>query len=127
GTTYPSPSAGWAGEIALDVQWAHAIAPMANIILVEATSNGGNNLAIADQWAAAHAQIVSNSWGGGEYSGETTEDSTYYVNPSSTGSPGVAFLFSSGDSGNMSYPSASRNVLSVGATNLTVNGSNTYV
>jgi hypothetical protein len=127
GTSYPSASASWAGEIALDVEWAHTIAPMANIILVEATSNSTPNFGIADQWAAAHAQVVSNSWGGGEYSGETTDDTTYLSNPSSTGSPGVAFLFSSGDSGDISYPSSSRNALSVGATNLTVNGSNNYV
>ncbi len=30
---------GWSGEISLDVQWAHAIAPGANIVLVEAKSD----------------------------------------------------------------------------------------
>src|SRR5438093_12987089 len=35
----PRNNAGWAGEIALDVEWAHAIAPGAKILLVEARSN----------------------------------------------------------------------------------------
>ena len=38
GTTLPQNDTGWAGEIALDVEWAHAIAPAANILLVEASS-----------------------------------------------------------------------------------------
>src|SRR5919201_1614409 len=35
GTSYPRVNAGWAVEISLDVEWAHAIAPGANILLVE--------------------------------------------------------------------------------------------
>jgi hypothetical protein len=35
---FPRANASWAAEIALDVEWAHAIAPAANIILVEASS-----------------------------------------------------------------------------------------
>src|SRR5205807_10649232 len=38
GTNLPGPSARWAAETALDVEWAHAIAPAANIVLVEANS-----------------------------------------------------------------------------------------
>ena len=38
GTSLPQSDQGWAGEIALDVEWAHAIAPAANILLVEASS-----------------------------------------------------------------------------------------
>src|SRR5437667_12323747 len=39
GTTYPAPNTGWSKEIALDVEYAHAMAPGANILLVEATDN----------------------------------------------------------------------------------------
>ena len=38
-TSMPATDAGWAFEIALDVQWAHAMAPDAKILLVEANSN----------------------------------------------------------------------------------------
>src|SRR2546425_6876419 len=39
GSSYPKTNAGWALEISLDVQWAHAIAPGAKILLVEATTS----------------------------------------------------------------------------------------
>lgn len=39
GSSLPSTDTGWAGEISLDVEWAHAIAPAANILLVEANSS----------------------------------------------------------------------------------------
>ena len=35
----PRTNAGWALEISLDVEWAHAIAPAANILLIEAASS----------------------------------------------------------------------------------------
>ena len=38
GTTYPAPDPGSALEASLDVQWVHAIAPAAKIVLVEATT-----------------------------------------------------------------------------------------
>ena len=37
-TTAPTPNSDWAGEISLDVEWSHAIAPGAKILLVEAAS-----------------------------------------------------------------------------------------
>lgn len=40
GTNYPTADFGWANEIALDVEWTHALAPQANILLVEASSSG---------------------------------------------------------------------------------------
>src|SRR5207249_2026826 len=66
GTSYPRANCGWALEICLDVEWAHAIAPGANILLVEAKSNSFTNLVAAEEYAKAHAQYVSNSWGGSE-------------------------------------------------------------
>ena len=41
GTNYPGTEPGgstWEAEEALDVEWAHAIAPQANIVLIEASS-----------------------------------------------------------------------------------------
>src|SRR5262245_32680800 len=54
---------GWALETALDVEWAHAIAPGAKILLVEAPSNSlSNMLRAVDQAVNQGAQVVSMSW-----------------------------------------------------------------
>jgi subtilase family serine protease len=112
GTKYPKANAGWALEISLDVQWAHAIAPGAKILLVEATSNSFTNLLAAEDYAAAHAAYVSNSWGANEFSGETAYDA-HFVHA------GVSFFVSSGDAGTPAeYPSSSPGVISVGGTTL---------
>jgi len=44
GSKRPKASAGWALEISLDIEWAHAIAPKATILLVEATTNSLGDL-----------------------------------------------------------------------------------
>jgi hypothetical protein len=122
-TNLPSADGGWASEIALDVEWAHAIAPGASILLVEANSNTSSDLYAAVQYAASQTGVVavSMSWGSGEYSSETGDDSTF-TTPSSHA--GVTFLASSGDSGAPdSYPSASPNVVSVGGTTLKLDSS----
>ncbi len=117
GTRYPRFNAGWALEISLDIQWAHAIAPGAKILLVEASSNSFSNLLAAEDYAKTHAQYVSNSWGGSEFSGETAYDSHFSQS-------GVSFFVSSGDLGEPAeYPSASPNVISVGGTTLHWSGS----
>jgi subtilase family serine protease len=114
GTSYPRTDAGWALEISLDIQWAHAIAPGAKILLVEAKTNSFTNLLAAEDYARTHAQYVSNSWGGTEFSGENTYDSHFVQS-------GVSFFVSSGDNGTPAeYPSASPNVVSVGGTTLTL-------
>src|SRR4029450_6433161 len=106
GTAYPRKDAGWALEIALDIEWAHAIAPGAHILLVEASSNSFTNLLAAEDYARAHAQYVSNSWGAAEFSGETSYDAHF-------AQTGVSFFASSGDSGTPAqYPSASPNLIS---------------
>jgi subtilase family serine protease len=116
GTKYPKTNAGWALEISLDVQWAHAIAPGARILLVEATTNSFTNLLAGEDYAAAHAQYVSNSWGGSEFNGENAYDS-HFVHS------GVSFFVSSGDAGTPAeYPSSSPNVISVGGTTLNFSG-----
>lgn len=124
GTSMPAADAGWASEIALDVEWAHAIAPGASILLVEARSNSMSDLMAAVNYARNQPGVVavSMSWGGGEFSGETTYDSTF-TTPS--GHAGVSFFVSSGDAGApVSYPAASPNVVSVGGTSLYVSSGN---
>jgi len=116
GTAYPRTNSGWALEISLDIQWAHAIAPGARILLVESDSNSFANLLAAEDYAKTHAQYVSNSWGASEFSGETSYDSHFAQS-------GVSVFASSGDSGlPASYPSASPNVISVGGTTLHFSG-----
>ena len=118
GTSYPRKDPGWALEISLDIQWAHAIAPGAKILLVEATTNSFTNLLAAEDYAKAHANYVSNSWGAPEFSGENTYDSHFVQS-------GVSFFVSAGDAGlPAEYPSASPNVISVGGTTLHFSGSN---
>jgi hypothetical protein len=118
GTSMPSADSGWASEIALDVEWAHATAPKANILLVEANDNSFTNLLNAVKYAAGVNGVVavSMSWGGGEFSGESSYDS-YFTTPSGHG--GVTFLAASGDSGAPPiYPAISPNVVAVGGTTL---------
>jgi subtilase family serine protease len=118
GTSYPRKDAGWALEISLDVQWAHAIAPGAQILLVEASSNSFANLLAAEDYARGHANYVSNSWGASEFSGENSYDSHFAQS-------GVSFFVSAGDAGlPAEYPSSSSNVISVGGTTLHFNGTN---
>ena len=114
GATSPLPASdtGWAGEISLDVDMVSAICPSCHILLVEANSATDANLYAAEDYAASQAKFVSNSWGGSEYSGQTTDDSHF-------NHPGVAITVSSGDNGNgAEYPATSRFVTAVGGTSL---------
>jgi subtilase family serine protease len=120
GSNFPAVDGGWGLEIALDVQWAHAIAPGAKILLVEADTNSFANLLAAEDYAAGHAQYVSNSWGAGEFSSESFYDSHFVRS-------GVSFFVSSGDNGTPAeYPSSSPNVISVGGTTLNNIGSPSF-
>jgi hypothetical protein len=111
-------NASWGQEISLDVEWAHAIAPKANILLVETANNSFANLLGGVDYAVSHgAQVVSMSWGAGDFSGESGYDSHFNVS-------GVTFLASSGDSGGqVIWPSASPYVVSVGGTHLPLDSS----
>ncbi len=109
---------GWALEISLDVQWAHAIAPGARILLVEAKSASGTDLLAAVDYARNRADVVaiSMSWGGAEFSSEAASDSRF------TSPYGAAFFASSGDNGTgPSWPACSPNVIAVGGTTLAFN------
>ena len=108
---------GWALEISLDVQWAHAIAPNAKILLVEA-QDSGDGLLSAISYATSRADVVavSMSWGGAEFFGQSSFDSYF------TSNHGVVFFASTGDSGSgVSWPSVSQNVVAVGGTSLKFN------
>jgi len=118
---YPRSDSGWALEIALDVEVAHAICPNCKILLVEAANNSLTNLAAAVNTAAKlGATEISNSYGGSEFSSEVS-DSAY-------NHPGIAVTASSGDNGYglFGYPAASPYVISVGGTTLSLGPENSY-
>jgi subtilase family serine protease len=117
GTRYPRNNGGWAQEIALDLDMASAICPSCRILLVEASSNSFSNLLVAEDYASSHATVVSNSWGGSEFSSETSSSYEGHFNR-----PGVPITVSSGDSGyGVEFPASSRYVTAVGGTSLTRN------
>jgi kumamolisin len=110
----PPYDIGWEFEESLDVQWAHAMAPQAQIVLVEAASNNFSDLMTAEDVAsrmvnAAGGGEVSNSWGSGEFNGETAYESHFQK-------AGVVFLASAGDYPGTSWPSVSPNVVAAGGT-----------
>ncbi len=108
----------WSMETTLDVEWAHAIAPRAKILLVEATTPSGANLLKAIDYAAGRGvTAVSMSWGGGEFPEEVSLDSHFAKS-------GAIFFASSGDSGTgASWPASSPYVVGVGGTTLSLNSS----
>src|SRR5437762_13298512 len=88
------------------------MAPSARIILVEAASNSLSNLLTAETKAAtlvaaAGGGEVSNSWGGGEFSGEPSLDSHFIQS-------GVVFFASTRDLPGTAWPSVARNVVVAG-------------
>ncbi len=124
GATSPLPAAnsGWALEIALDVEAAHALCENCRVLLVEASSNSFADLFAAEDYATGHAAVVSNSWGGGEFPSETTSTYDDHFNH-----PGIAITVASGDNGyGTGYPAASRYVTAVGGTTLILNGDGSY-
>jgi hypothetical protein len=110
---------GWETEEALDVEWAHAMAPGASIVLVEANSDYLSDLFTAVQAAnTLGANVVSMSWGGSEFAGENSYDSSFTT-------PGVVYVNASGDSGApVGYPGASPDVVAVGGTTLNLTSQN---
>ncbi len=124
--TTPPVNVGWAVEESLDVQWAHAMAPSANIVLVEACSNldvdldyaelvAGNIVTNGTYAGGVQGGDISNSWGGGEYAGEVADDVnffSYWLN--------TVYFASAGDSGcGAQYPSSSPWIVSAGGTTIT--------
>ena len=117
----PAANSNWAVEIALDIEWAHSIAPRATILLVETPTNSLANLLAGVETAVSNgASAVSMSWTVGEFSTENSYDN-YFV------ASGVTFLAAAGDDGTgASYPAASPDVIGVGGTSLHLTQNGNY-
>jgi subtilase family serine protease len=113
-TRYARANVGWGEEISLDLDMVSAICPNCHILLVEATTNSMTDLgASVNEAVKLGATEISNSYGAGESTTDTSYDSTYYHHP------GVAITASTGDSGyGVQYPAASQYVTAVGGTSL---------
>jgi hypothetical protein len=130
GNQTPSPPGDdWTLEVSLDVEWAHAVAPNANILLVAAKSDQtdpvtGEPTDLLNAVAYANAQKVSTvsmSWGISEVPGETSWDTKFF--PTNNG---ISYFAASGDSGaGTIWPAVSPNVVAVGGTTLKLTTSNT--
>jgi nitrate reductase NapAB chaperone NapD len=119
----------WSLEESLDVEWAHAIAPGANILVVEAASQSRQDLLNAVNTARYTPGVVavSMSWGFPETRDESSYNS-YFQTPA--GHTAITFIASSGDygaAGGVDWPSSSTDVVAVGGTTLAVDGSGDYL
>jgi subtilase family serine protease len=124
----PKANCGWAQEAALDIQWAHAMAPSAQVVLVEAASNSFSDLFKAVDVATKivlnggiGSGEVSMSWGGSEFSTEPNNDGHFMAD-------GVVYFAASGDAGGKTiYPGVSPNVVSAGGTTINRDASGNFL
>ncbi|HWT34775.1 MAG TPA: S53 family peptidase, partial [Paraburkholderia sp.] len=113
----PPYDSGWATEIALDVQWAHATAPLARIVLIQAPDASTSSLIAAVNLSNAMGPgVVSMSFGAPEGSWTGSVDSAFkHAN--------MTYVAATGDNGTgVEWPSVSPNVLAVGGTHLSYDG-----
>jgi subtilase family serine protease len=129
-TAGPHDAASWAHETALDVEWAHAIAPKANLVLIEAPSASGNAVAAVMQQIVPNypGAIVSMSFGIEESAisgnGNNTHIAQMHRNFVNFAALGDTLVASDGDFGasngtgvnSPQYPASDPLVLSVGGT-----------
>jgi kumamolisin len=131
GKKQPAVQPGWEVEEALDIEWAHSMAPQAKLYLVVSNLCNVGTCATDPFWDAvtlaaklvkeAGGGVVSMSWGDPEWSTETKEDKFFKKKD-------VVFFAASGDSGiGVSiYPGSSPNVVSVGGTYFERNGNGDF-
>jgi subtilase family serine protease len=130
---------GWAAESTLDVEYAHAGAPAAKIVLVEVAQEDLQHLALAVRYAVQHklGDVISLSWGEPEQALGRAFVSSYSSIFSQAASSHITIVASSGDSGVSgqdnngnyyhhpvaSWPATSPFVTAVGGTRLNLNAS----
>jgi subtilase family serine protease len=116
---------GWEGEESLDIEWAHAMAPKATIVLMEAASDSLYDLTQAVHAANVYIKNhggkgeVSMSWGSSEFGDETTGGTLF-------NEANVVYFASAGDSAGVNWPSTSPDVVSTGGTQIERNSAGHY-
>ncbi|MGZ3587318.1 MAG: S53 family peptidase [Candidatus Limnocylindrales bacterium] len=92
---------GWSGEIALDVQWAHAMAPAAKIVLVLAASSDDADILSATKYAVDHnlGDVISQSFGEAESCVDPKIDAQQHQVFQKATQKGITLFASSGDDG----------------------------
>jgi kumamolisin len=125
--TKPPVYSEWLVEEALDIEWAHAMAPNAKLFLVESvqvhTDPTFQAVQVAGNLVAQNGGgVISMSWGIPEFANETQYDKYFKT-------PGVVYFAASGDFGlNFPFhPAASPNVVSVGGTYFNRDGQGNFV
>lgn len=122
-TTSSDNASSWNQEAALDIEWAHAMAPRAKIVLVEATSDDVDDLFAAVDVAASipNIQEISMSWAGTEFSAETSYDT--HLNRT-----GLLFFAAAGDTpATVAYPASSPYAVAVGGTHVDTDSAGAYL
>jgi subtilase family serine protease len=136
--TSPSNAAGWAQETSLDVQWAHAVAPGAKIVLVVAKSNDDKDILDATEWLGNNtsADVLSQSYGEAEQCMDPVQLARQHAVFDALSAKSITLFASSGDQGAgipacsgptyyvkaASTPASDPDVTSVGGTALHADG-----
>ncbi len=134
--TLTDANSGWAEETTLDVEWAHAIAPHAKIVLEVAPSNSFADLYNSELDAVSHHRgvVISNSWSSFESLGSPGLRSAFDTLLEEANSIGINVDFSTGDYGDnviqlgyadVGYPASSPYATSIGGTSLALTSSKT--
>jgi subtilase family serine protease len=125
---FPLDELGWTIETTLDVEYAHAMAPAANIVLVVASTPAGDAINTAEAIAISSfpGSVMSQSFGIPEYliTGNNAQVQQAEQNYMAAAAAGITVLASAGDAGagnginatNALFPSSSPLVTAVGGT-----------
>jgi subtilase family serine protease len=134
--------AGWASEISLDVQWAHATAPDANIVLALAKTSDDLDILNTTQYVIDHnvGDVISQSFGEAETCVDPTLLTEEHAAFEKATRKGITLIASSGDSGASQFdcsgssailaassPASDPDVTGVGGTTLNADDSGNYV
>lgn len=125
----------WATETTLDVDFAHAFAPDARIVVVVAPTENDSDLASAVLYAISHrlGNVISNSWGQPEAGADSGTAQLYNYVFRAAAARGIAVNVATGDSGDngvgaplgaASIPADSRWSTGIGGTSIDVPSDN---
>jgi subtilase family serine protease len=132
---------GWSGEITLDVEWAHAVAPGATLDLVLAKSNNDADILSATKYAVDNnlGDVISQSFGEGEACMDPALVAAQHQLFQQATAKGITLLASSGDQGSAqptcdgtgfykaaSTPASDPYVTAVGGTRLVADSAGNY-